>query len=75
MASRKRDFYDLLCQGGIVNASRGSTLGKARIRVEIAIWIYIDNIGLTVRVKTHIYPSIIPAVERFEGSDRHLDDP
>src|SRR5690349_2642888 len=74
MASRKSDFYDLLCQGRIVNASRGGTLGKARIGVEIAIWIHFNNIRLTVRVKTHIHPSIIPTIERFEGGDRHLDD-
>src|SRR5712692_346888 len=75
MAPFQRDLHQLKSQIGIVDASSGRAFGKARVWVEIAVGIHINNIGNAPWRESNVDSTVVPAVERLESCQRRCDYP
>src|SRR5688572_7778610 len=75
MASFEGGLHEAEGEVGVAEPGAGGGFREARVRVEIAVGVDVDDVRLTFRRDAEIHPPIVPAVERLEGSHRGFHHP
>ena len=69
MSPFERDIHQPRAEGGVIHPGGGGGARVARLRMEIAVWVDVNDVGLALGGEPQVHSAVVAAAERLEGGE------